>query len=92
MLHPATKASIDRWVNEAPEFRRVESEPLANDAWESKAIEDGDVVFEEVDLDTDTPVLRLLAAWCDQQRQLEARPLVKASAVPDGMRDRAKTG
>ena len=83
MLHPSTKAKIDRWINEAPEFRRVESEPLANDAWESKAIEDGAVVFEEVDLETDEPVLRLLAAWCDKQPKLEPRPLAKAGSSSD---------
>ncbi len=81
MLHPSTKASIDRWVNESPEFRRVETEPLANDAWESKAIEDGAVLFEEVDLETDEPVLRLLAAWCERQPKLEPRPLVKTTGA-----------
>jgi len=83
VLHASVKASIDRWVNESPEFRRVESEPLANDAWETKAIEDGAVVFEEVELDTDEPLMRLLAAWCDRQPKLEPRPLAKAGGVVD---------
>jgi hypothetical protein len=86
VLHPSTKASIDRWVNESPEFRRVEITPLANDAWESRAIEDGAVLFEEVDVDTDEPVLRLLAAWCDRQPKLEPRPLVKAGAIAEAAR------
>jgi hypothetical protein len=46
VLHPSTKAKIDKWVEESPEFRRVESEPLAQYVWESKALEDGQVVFE----------------------------------------------
>ena len=79
MLHPSTKAKIDRWIDEAPEFRRVECEPLSNDAWESKAIEDGQVVYEEVDLDTDQPILRQLAAWCEQHTQAEPRPLAKTN-------------
>ena len=92
MLHPSTKASIDRWVNESPEFRRVESEPLANDVWETKALEDGAVVFEEVDLDTDEPVLYSLAAWCDRQPKLEPRPLAKTGALaePSALRTGSK--
>jgi hypothetical protein len=84
VLHPSTKAKIDQWIEEAPEFRRVESEPLAQDAWESKALEDDQVVFEEVELDTDEPTLYKLAAWCERQLKLkvEARPPVKASAPP----------
>lgn len=80
MLHSSVKAKIDAWVNEAPEFRRVETEPLANDAWESRAIEDGQVVFEEVDVDTDEPVLRRLAEWCSQHTLFAPRPPVKAGA------------
>ncbi len=74
---------IDNWVDEAPEFRKVESEPLANDAWESRAIEDGQIVFEEVDIDTDQPVLNLLAAWCAQHTKVEPRPPVKTSGQAD---------
>ena len=84
MLHPSTKAKIDRWIEEAPEFRRVQSEPLAQDAWESKALEDDQIVFEEVELDTDEPTLYKLAAWCERQLQskIELRPPVKASVPP----------
>jgi len=84
VLHPSTKAKIDRWIEEAPEFRRVESEPLAQDAWESKALEDDQIVFEEVELDTDEPTLYKLAAWCERQMQskIELRPPVKASVAP----------
>ena len=95
MLHTSTQASIDRWISEAPNSRRVESEPLANDVWETKAFEGSQVVYEEVDLETDVPVLRLLAAWCDQQPKLEPRPLAKttgafadAPAMHTGSRDR----
>ena len=83
MLHSSTRAKIDNWINEAPEFRRVESEPLANDAWETKALEDGQVVYEEVDLDTDEPVLYLLAQWCEQHTKLEPRPPVKTTGADD---------
>lgn len=82
MLHPSTKAKIDRWIEEAPEFRRIESEPLAQDAWESRALEDGQVVYEEVELDTDEPTLYKLASWCERQLKIEPRPPVKASAPP----------
>ena len=82
MLHPSTKAKIEQWIAESPEFRRVESEPLSQDAWETKALEDGQVVFEEVELDTDEPVLYKLARWCEQHTKLELRPPVKANAPP----------
>jgi hypothetical protein len=79
VIAPSSRAKIDTWVNEAPEFRKVECEPLASDAWESRAIEDGQVVFEEVDVDTDEPILRRLAAWCEEHTRTGAKPLVKAS-------------
>jgi hypothetical protein len=77
VLAPATRAKIENWINEAPEFRKVETEPLANDAWETKAIEDGQVVFEEVDVETDEPVLNRLAAWCELHTKISAKPPVK---------------
>jgi len=89
VLHPSTKAKIDAWIDEAPEFRRVETEPLANDAWESRAIEDGQVVFEEVDVETDEPVLRRLAEWCARHTEAAPRPPVKAGALPDAPAKRA---
>ena len=89
VLHPTTKAKIDAWIEQAPEFRRVETEPLANDAWESRALEDGQIVFEEVDVDSDEPVLRRLAEWCAQQTKLTPRPPAKASAVVDEPAKRA---
>jgi hypothetical protein len=82
VLHPSTKATIDQWIDEAPEFRRVETEPLAQDAWESKALEDGQVVFEEVEVDTDEPTLYKLAAWCERQLKIAPRPPVKTVAPP----------
>jgi len=80
VLHPSTKATLDQWIEEAPEFRRIECEPLAQDAWEARALEDGQVVYEEVELDTDEPTLYKLAAWCKQHTKLEPRPPVKAGA------------
>ena len=38
VIAPANRAKIEGWINEAPEFRRVETEPLANDAFEIRAI------------------------------------------------------
>lgn len=78
MLAPSIRAKIDDWINEAPEFRRVETEPLANDAWETRALEDGQIVFEEVEVDVDSPILRRLAAWCEEHTKPLAKPPVKA--------------
>ncbi len=83
VLAPATRAKIEKWINLAPDFRRVETEPLANDAWETKAIEDGQVVFEEVDIETDEPVLNRLAAWCELQTKASPRPPVKTTGVTE---------
>ena len=92
MIHPSNRAKIDQWINEAPEFRRVESEPLANDAWETKALEDGQVVYEEVDIDTDEPILSKLAAWCERQTKLAPRPPVKTTGDTDAPARRAAAG
>lgn len=81
MLHPSIQAKIDHWLSHAPQARRITSEPLSNDVWETKALENGRVVYEEVDLDTDAPVLRQLAAWCERQVALEARPLAKTTGA-----------
>ncbi|MES1173272.1 MAG: hypothetical protein ABUL62_03005 [Myxococcales bacterium] len=81
MLHPSVQASIDNWVRLAPAVRRIESAPLSNDAWETKALEGEQVVYEEVDLDTDQPVLHSLADWCDRQTRLTLRPPAKALGV-----------
>jgi hypothetical protein len=58
-----------------------ETEPLANDAWESRAVEDGQIVFEEVEVDADEPVLHRLASWCEQHTKAPAKPPVKAGTV-----------
>jgi hypothetical protein len=79
VLHPSTTAKIDRWLKEAPQLRRIESLPLANDAWETRALEGGQLVFEEVEVETDEPVLYQLAAWCDRQTKIQPRPPVKAN-------------
>jgi len=84
VLHPSVQASIDNWLKVAPELRRIESEPLANDAWETRALEGEQVVYEEVDLDTDQPVLHSLAAWCDGQTRYLPRPPVKTTGVREG--------
>ena len=83
LIGSADRAKIDRWIAEAPEFRKVETEPLANDAWESRAMEDGQIVFEEVEVDADTPILRRLAAWCDQQTTRLMKPPVKAGRASE---------
>ena len=83
MVAPFNRAKIDDWINEAPEFRKVKTEPLANDAWESRAVEDGQIVFEEVEVDVDSPILRRLADWCEQHTKPLAKPLAKAGAVTE---------
>ena len=79
VLASATRAKIERWINEAPEFRKIETEPLANDAWETKALEDDQVVFEEVEIETDEPVLSRLADWCERHTQAGPKPPVKTT-------------
>jgi hypothetical protein len=83
VIAPANRAKIENWINEAPEFRRVETEPLANDAFEIRAIEDGQIVFEDAEVDTDEPILRRLADWCEQHMKPPAKPPVKAGAAPE---------
>lgn len=91
MLHPSVKVQIEKWIGEAPDSRRVESEALAFDVWESKALEGGQVVYEEVDLDTDEPILHLLAAWCERQTEHGAKPLAKTTgAIADALRVSSK--
>ena len=81
MIAPVNRAKIDAWINEAPEFRTVETEPLASDAWEIRALEDGQIVFEDAEVETDAPVLRRLANWCEQHMKPVAKPPVKAGAA-----------
>jgi hypothetical protein len=83
VIAPANRAKIENWINEAPEFRRVETEPLANDAWEVRALEDGRVVFEDSEVDVDQPLLRRLATWCEQHTKLPIKPPVKAGQAPE---------
>jgi hypothetical protein len=83
VIAPANRAKIESWINEAPEFRRVETEPLANDAFEIRAIEDGQIVFEDAEVETDEPILRRLANWCEQHMKRPVRPPVKAGAAPE---------
>jgi hypothetical protein len=83
VIAPANRAKIESWINEAPEFRRVETEPLANDAFEIRAIEDGQIVFEDAEVETDEPILRRLADWCEQHMKHAAKPPVKAGAAPE---------
>lgn len=81
MIDPANRAKIDNWINEAPEFRKVETEPLANDAFEIRAMEDGKIVFEDAEVDTDEPTLRRVANWCEQHTKSSVKPLVKAGVA-----------
>jgi hypothetical protein len=83
VIAPSNRTKIDNWINEAPEFRRIETEPLANDAWESRAVEDGQIVFEEVEVDADEPVLHRLANWCEQHTKTVAKPPVKAGSAAE---------
>ena len=83
VLAPSIRAKIDDWINEAPEFRKIETEPLASDAWEIRALEDGQIVFEDAEVDTDEPILYRLAAWCEQHTKPSAKPPVKARASSD---------
>jgi hypothetical protein len=85
VIAPANRAKIDDWINEAPEFRKVETEPLANDAWEIRALEDGQIVFEDAEVDTDEPVLHRLASWCERHTKLSAKPPVKARDAHERM-------
>jgi hypothetical protein len=51
--------------------------------WETQALEDGDVMYEETDFGADEPELNLLAAWCERQaKRVEPRPPVKTSGAP----------
>ena len=85
VIDPKNRAKIDNWVNEAPEFRKVEVEPLASDAWEIRVIEDGQIVFANAEVDTDEPLLRRAANWCEQHSKLPVKPPVKAGGAPEGL-------
>lgn len=78
VIAPSIRAKIDDWINEAPEFRRVETEALASDAWEIRAIEDGQVVFADAEVDTDAPLFYRLATWCERHTLARPKPPVKA--------------
>ncbi len=78
VIAPANRAKIEQWIDRAPEFRKVEAVPLASDAFEIRAIEDGQIVFEDAEVDTDEPTLHRLAAWCERQTRVPAKPPVKA--------------
>ena len=81
VIAPANRTKIENWINEAPELRRVEAEPLANDAFEIRALEDGQIVFEDAEVDTDEPTLRRLADWCEKHTKPRVKPLVKAGSA-----------
>lgn len=77
-MNSADRATIDGWINEAPDYRKVESEPLEECVgWRSRAIEDGELMFEEVEEDADEPLLKELAAWCGQHTKRAGKPPVK---------------
>lgn len=84
MIAAADRERIDGWINEAPDYRKVETEPLEESVgWESRAIEDGEVVFEELEEDAEEPQLRQLAAWCERHTKRRAKPPVKAVRVAE---------
>ena len=75
------RARIDAWVAEAPDNRVVET-TQHGERWETQALEDGEVRYEETDLGVGEPELNLLAAWCERQSsRIEPRPPVKTSGV-----------
>jgi hypothetical protein len=78
VIAPANRAKIDAWISEAPEYRKVETEPLANDAWEIRVLEDGQIVFADAEVDTDQPTLHRVASWCAQHTANTVKPPVKA--------------
>jgi hypothetical protein len=81
MIDESKREKIDRWIAGAPDFRVVESNPT-HDGWESVAREDGEIVYEELDLGSDEPLLNLMAAWCERQtKKVEPRPPVKTSGT-----------
>jgi hypothetical protein len=88
MIDESNRAKIDRWIAGAPDFRIVESNPTHH-GWESVAREDGEIVYEELDVDTEEPLLDLMAAWCERQTKVEPRPPVKTSAADETRRLRA---
>jgi hypothetical protein len=78
VIASSDRAKIDGWISEAPDYRKVETEPLEHDiGWESRAIEDGEIVFEETEMDADEPLLQRLAAWCEQHTKRAVKPPVK---------------
>lgn len=93
VIAPVNRAKIDNWINEEPEFRNVETEPLANDPWEIRAIEDGQIVFEDAEVDIDEPILLRLADWFERQTRPLVKPPVKAGAAQEqlSLRRRAKS-
>lgn len=72
------REKIDAWVAVSPDTRVIET-TRAGERWESRALENGEVRYEEVDLGGDEPALRLLARWCGRQLELVPRPPVKTS-------------
>lgn len=76
------RAKIDTWVAAAPDTRVVET-THAGTRWTSRALEDGEVRYEETEVGRDEPELNLLAGWCERQvKKVDARPPVKTSGVP----------
>jgi hypothetical protein len=88
MIDESNRAKIDRWIAGAPDFRIVESNPTHH-GWESVAREDGEIVYEELDVGTEEPLLDLMAAWCERQTKIEPRPPVKTSPADETRRLRA---
>jgi hypothetical protein len=78
IVNSADRAIIDGWISEAPDYRKVETEPLEECVgWRSRAIEDGELMFEELEEDAEKPLLHELAAWCGQHTKRAGKPPVK---------------
>jgi hypothetical protein len=47
------------------------------------ALEDGQVVFEDAEVDTGEPTFHRLAKWCEKNTKVAPKPPVKAGPVRD---------
>jgi hypothetical protein len=84
------RARIDEWIAAAPDSRVVETD-RQGERWTTKALEDGEVRYEETEFGRDVPELNLLARWCERQvLKVEPRPPAKTSRAPVGSVGRTK--
>jgi hypothetical protein len=82
---------IDDWIALAPDTRLVETTQEGDRRWVTQALEDGEVRYEETDFG-DEPELGLLAAWCERQGRVTARPPAKTNGAPIDVLERKRQG